>query len=149
MRQIVRAMLVLTLLAATGCNNQPNLPSPPSPGLNGTWSGDVTVEGMSARMTWTLTETGTSAFGLVLVLLPNGIVLLNGSLAGSIMSSTLTYTITVLAGGIPSNPSCTGQLAGTATVSVGNTATLAGSWTLTSSTCAAPVSNANFTLARQ
>jgi hypothetical protein len=100
-------------------------------------------------MTWTVTETGTSTFGPVLVLLPNGIVLLNGNLAGSLTGPALSFTITVLSGGIPANPTCTGQLAGTATLSTGSVSTLAGSFTLISSTCPSPQSTANFTLMRQ
>jgi hypothetical protein len=148
MRYIL-AMFVLTLVVAAGCNNAPpSTPSPAPVGLAGTWDGDLTAAGISARMTWTLTETGTSVFGPVLVLLPNGIVLLNGSLAGSLTGSALSYTITVLSGGIPANPTCTGQLAGTATLSSGSVSTLTGSYALISSTCPAPLSTANFTLTR-
>jgi hypothetical protein len=148
MRHIL-AMLVLTLVVAAGCNSAP--PSTPTPallGVAGTWTGDLTVAGTSARMTWTLTQTGTSVFGPVLIILPNGIVLLNGSLAGSLTGSALSYTITVLSGGIPANPNCTGQLAGTATLSAGSVSTLTGSYALITSTCPSPLSTANFTLTR-
>jgi len=96
-----------------------------------------------------LTQTGTSVFGPMLVLLPNGIVLMNGTFEGSLTGNALSYTITVRSGGIPSNPTCTGQLAGTVTVSTGTVSTLAGSYALTSSTCPTPFSSANFTLTKQ
>jgi hypothetical protein len=146
----VLAMVVLTLVVAPGCSNRsPSTPSSAPQDVAGTWAGDLTVERISTRTTWTLTETSTSVFGPVLVLLSNGIVLLNGTLAGSLTGTALSYTITVLSGGIPSNPTCTGQFAGSATLSTGTVSTLAGSYALVSSTCPSPFSTANFTLTRQ
>ena len=149
MRHIL-ATLVLTLFVAAGCNNTPpTTPSPAPLSVTGTWAGNLPLEGISTRMTWTLTQTGTSVFGPVLVLLPNGIVLMNGTFAGSLTGNALGYTITVLSGGIPSNPTCTGQLGGTVTVSTGTPSTVAGSYALISSTCPTPFSSANFTLTKQ
>ncbi len=152
----MQRILALTLTAAwlaAGCssNSSQTMPSAPQAPftLTGTWSGDMALEGTSARMTWTLTQTGTSVFGPVLVLLPSGVVLMNGTFAGSLASSVVSYTITVLAGGIPSKPACTGQLAGSATATPGAPATLAGSYTLSASTCSTPFSSGSFTLTRQ
>ena len=44
---------------------------------------------------------------------------LNGSLTGTLTGSSLTYAIAVAQGGIPSQPTCTGQLGGTMTVTSG------------------------------
>jgi hypothetical protein len=89
-------------------------------------------------MAWTLTQTGTAVSGPVLVRLPNGIVLLNGFLTGTLTGSTLPYTISVGPGGIPTQPACVGQLGGTMTATVGATSTLTGSYTVTSATCTPP-----------
>jgi hypothetical protein len=152
MRSVLRAVVALAFFGAA-CNGTTTPTSTPAPtelGLTGTWTGTLTLEGTTARMTWTLTQTGTSVFGPVLVLLPSGIVLLNGTFAGSLAGSVLTYTITVLAGGIPARPDCTGQLAGTVTVATtAATSALTGNYALTSSTCSSPFSSGNFTLTKQ
>jgi hypothetical protein len=100
-------------------------------------------------MTWTLSQNGSAVFGPVLVLLPSGIVLMNGTFAGSLAGNVVSYTITVPAGGIPSNPSCTGQLAGSATLMSAAVPSLAGSYALTTSSCPTPFSSGMFTLTRQ
>src|SRR5262249_56742784 len=82
--------------------------------LTGTWSGNLVLQGTTTRMTWTLTQTGTTVTGPALVALPNGVVLFNGAVSGTVSGTTFTYTIAVTPGGIPSMPACSGQLAGTA-----------------------------------
>lgn len=91
-------------------------------------------------MTWTLTQTGAAVNGPVLVTQPNGIVLLNGFLVGTLTGSTLDYTISVGQGGIPLQPACAGQLKGTMTVSFGPPSTMAGNYGVASSTCTPPFS---------
>jgi hypothetical protein len=81
----------------------------------------------------------------VVVALPTGTVLLNGTLAGTLNGSVLSFTIGVASGGIPAQPACTGQLGGTATAS---TTALSGSYTVISSSCAAPLAGGPFTLTR-
>ena len=65
---------------------------PPTSTLTGKWSGDLSINGTPTRMTWTLTEDATRVNGEVLVLLPNGTVLLNGVLSGTLTGTTLSYT---------------------------------------------------------
>ena len=99
-------------------------------------------------MTWTLTQNGSSVSGPALVLLPTGTVLMNGVLTGTLSGTQLTYTIRVSAGGIPTEPNCTGQLSGTATVSISTVSTLTGSYSVISTTCPTPFSSGNFTLTK-
>jgi hypothetical protein len=147
MRWTLAVVLAAALFA--GCSDSsPGAPSGP-PNVSGTWAGDLTIQGSTSRMTWTLSQTGAGVSGPVLVLLPNGIVLLNGTLAGTMAGSVLTYTINVAAGAIPSQPACTGQLGGSATFTAGTPATLAGTYSVVSSSCATPFSSGNFTLTRQ
>jgi len=96
------------------------------------------LQGTSSEMAWTLTQNGTTVTGPVLVRLPNGIVLLNGVLTGTMTGSALQYTISVGPGGIPSQPACVGQLGGTMTATMGVTSTLTGSYTVLSATCTPP-----------
>jgi hypothetical protein len=100
-------------------------------------------------MTWTLTEDATRVNGEALVLLPSGTVILNGVLSGTLAGTTLTYTITVAPGGIPTLPSCAGQFGGAATVRGTPASTLDGNVSLISSVCAPPVTGGTFTLTRQ
>ena len=100
-------------------------------------------------MTWVLTEDATRVNGEALVLLPSGTVLLNGVLSGTLAGTTLTYTITVAPGGIPTLPSCAGQFGGAATVVGTPASTLNGNFSVISSVCAPPVTGGTFTLTRQ
>ena len=148
MRKLFATILLLSCMAA--CAVERTTPTQPSPSttLTGTWSGDLTLLGMSGRMTWTLTQTDASVAGPVLVLLPSGTVLLNGALVGTVSGSTLTYVINIGPGAIPSQPECTGQLGGAVTTAFAATSTLAGTYTVNSSTCSTPFSSGAFTLTR-
>lgn len=133
------AGLTLTLsIFAGGCHFERTTSTPLAPAqidVTGRWATDLTVQGLTGRMTWTLTQTTGSISGPVLVSMTNGFVLLNGVLAGTLNGSSLTYTITVAPGAIPNQPSCSGRLAGTMTVVMGNVSTMTGPISLTSSTC--------------
>jgi hypothetical protein len=147
--QICLAAGLLSVAACTSSGTGP--PSAPQPlNLTGTWSGNIVLQGTATRMTWMLTQTNASVTGPVLVLLPNGTVLLNGTLSGTLSGSTLTYTIAVSPGGIPAVPACSGQLAGSAVWASGANPTLTGSYAVTTATCSsAQIPSGNFTLTRQ
>ena len=150
MRHLLVPILVV-VLASVACSSttSPITPTPAPLSLSGTWTGDLSVLGTLTRTTWTISQTNNSVTGSALVLLPSGVVLLNGQFAGTLAGSVLTYTITVPPGGIPTNPGCTGQLAGSVTANVSAVSTLAGSYTVASSTCPTPFSSGNFTLTKQ
>ena len=144
-------VIAFAFLGAACSSSIQKSPTPPSPAidLTGTWRGNFPVQGITAEMVWTLTQSGTSVSGPVLVRLPSGIVLLNGFLTGTQAGSTLTYVISVGPQGIPSQPACAGQLGGTMTVQTGVTSTMNGSYTVTSSTCTPPfASSGTISLAR-
>jgi hypothetical protein len=119
MRKTARIALVLLGLTI-GCSADKTPTAPEAGGLNltGTWNGPIVVDTTEARMSWNLTQLNGVVSGPVTVLLPNGIVLLNGFLNGTLSGKTLTYTISVGNGGVPTRPTCTGQLTGTMTVTV-------------------------------
>lgn len=100
-------------------------------------------------MTWTLSQTNAAVTGPALLSLTSGIVLMNGFLTGTMSGTTLTYTISVGPGGIPLQPTCTGQLGGTMAVSFGTVSTMTGTPTVTSSTCPVPIPVGAITLTRQ
>jgi hypothetical protein len=148
MRRRAATLILLSLFA--GCaEKSPSAPSASAPTVTGTWVGTVTIDGVTARMTWTLTQTDSSVSGPVLVGFPSGTVLLNGFLTGSVLGTTLPYVISVGPGGIPTRPTCVGQLSGTMAVNLGATSTLEGPMAITSSTCTPPLTGSTLTLTRQ
>ena len=143
--------LCLCLVVSSACGDSaPTTPTAPQPtDVSGTWSGSLTVGAAAAGMVWTLTQSNGAVTGPVLVVLPTGTVLLNGALTGTLAGSTLTYTIAVSAGGIPTQPQCVGQLGGTMTATIGATSTLAGTLAVKSSTCTTGLAGGNLTLTKQ
>ncbi len=139
MRRLTVVLIAVALLGA-GCSSSQSGPSPAqSLDLTGTWRGDFAVQDVTAQMIWTLTQTGTAVTGPVLVKLPNGVVLLNGSLTGTLTGSSLAYTISVGPQGIQSQPACVGQLGGTMTATTaGTTSMLTGNYAVSSATCPPP-----------
>jgi hypothetical protein len=97
-------------------------------------------------MTWTLTQTGTSVTGPVAIALPTGVVLMNGTVAGTLSGTTLGFTVTVPPGGIVLQPGCSGQIAGANTVA--SATTMNGAYSVVNSTCTTGLTNGTFTLTR-
>jgi hypothetical protein len=115
-------------------------------GVSGRWSTDLAVQGVSARMQWMLTQNSGGVSGPVLVGLSNGVVLLNGTLTGTLAGSSMPYTISVGPGGVPNQPTCIGQFGGTMTVGV---TTMTGSMALMSSNCTVQFPSGSVTLIKQ
>lgn len=145
------AAVVLSGVFAVGCSDKstPGTPTNSTLNLTGTWVGNVTVLGTTTRMTWTLAQTNANVTGPVLLALPTGTVLLNGFLTGTLSGSALTYTISVGPGGIPAQPTCSGQIGGVMTATTGSTSTMTGTSTVTSSNCTPPFPGGTITLTRQ
>ena len=142
---------LLCIVAAWGCNDSsPNNPAAATQAtLTGRWTGDLIVQGVTGRMTWTLSQTGTSVSGPITIGLPNGVVLLNGMLSGTLTGTSLDYTIAVAASGVPDQPACTGQLGGTMTVTTGTVSTMTGPIAVRSTNCSIQFPTNNFTLTKQ
>ena len=138
----------LLLLAATACiSSSSSTPTAPTPlNLTGTWATNVTISGITGRMTWALTQSGSSVTGPVTVAVATGTVLLNGFLTGTLTGSSLAYSIAVGPGGLPLQPSCAGQLTGTMAATP---TTLTGPMTLVSTTCTVPITSDSLTLTKQ
>src|SRR5262249_47885771 len=136
-----RWLLLALVIVEAACGSSSGTTGPTQPSrvdVTGTWSGNLTLQGTTARMIWTAVQTTDALSGSVVVVLPSGTVLLNGVLSGTVAGSAVTYTIGVNPGGIPTQPACTGRLAGAATVTNGATPTMAGSYSLVTSACATP-----------
>jgi len=149
MRRVLLALCIcLALSPACGSDTAPTTPTMPQIDLTGTWTGHLIVGSAAASMTWTLTQSNGAVSGPVLIVLPTGIVLLNGALTGTLAGSVLTYSIAVSAGGIPAQPQCTGTLGGTMTATIAATSTLGGNIAVVNSTCTTGVAGGNLTLTR-
>ena len=125
----------LVTLVACGDKSTPTNPAPTQLDVSGRWATDISVQGITGRMTWTLTQTGGGVTGPVLVSLPSGFVLLNGFLTGTLTGPSMAYTIAVGPGGIPSQPTCSGQLGGTMIVTAAVVSTMSGPMSVISSNC--------------
>jgi len=147
---VTRFATIACVLTLWGCNDTttPSTPTQPAT-LTGRWTGNLTIQGVTGQMTWTLTQTGTSVTGPATVGLPNGIIFVNGTVNGTLNGSALTYTIAVGPSGVPSQPLCTGQFAGTLNVSASTVPTMSGPIALTSTNCAIQFPATNFTLTKQ
>ena len=147
------AACVIQSIVAGACSfertSTPLAPTQNQIDLTGRWGTDITVQGISGRMTWTLTQTATnSVTGPVLVGLPSGTVLFNCFLTGTLAGTTFPYTITVSPGGVPNQPSCTGQLGGTMTVTMGAVSRMVGPMSLIGSNCTIQLPNTSLTLTK-
>jgi len=144
------ALLAAISLVAIACDDNKTPTAPTQLDVTGRWATDIAIQTVPTRMTWTLTQGATgNVSGPVLVGLANGIVLLNGILTGTLTGTSLAYTIAVAPGGIPSQPTCTGQLGGTMTVTSGPVSTMVGPMTLVSSNCTLQLPSTNVTLTKQ
>jgi hypothetical protein len=145
--RLLQCVLILASLIATACGDEmPTEPTNPTTDLTGIWRGNITVTNVSAIMTWTLAQTGTSVNGPVVIALPTGVVLMNGTVTGTLSGTSLGFTVTVPAGGIVSQPGCSGQIAG-ANMVVSST-TMTGAYSVVNSTCTTGLTNGTFTLTR-
>jgi hypothetical protein len=145
-RRSLAIAVALTISAACGVEHTSTTLSPTQTDVSGRWATDVAVQGISARMTWMLTQAATGVTGPVLVGLPNGVVLLNGALTGTLTGSSLAYTIRVTTDGVPSQPACSGQFGGTMNVT---TTRMSGSMSLISSNCPVQFPSNGITLTKQ
>jgi hypothetical protein len=145
--ECVLAVAVSALISIACGDELPTEPTNPTTNLTGTWRGNITVSNVSAVMTWTLTQTGSSVTGPVLISLPTGVVLMNGTVSGTVSGNAFPFTLTVPPGGIFTQPGCSGQITGTNTLIAATT--LSGTYTVASSTCATGLTSGTFTLTRQ
>jgi len=151
MQRFLAVVLVAGLAILPGCADSKSTTAPDSGPLQigGTWNGSVTVSGADARMTWTLSQIGTAITGPVAIILPSGVVLMNGAFSGTLTGSALSGGIAVTPGGIPIYPACTGQLSATMNVMLGAVSTMNGPLTLVTSTCPVGFTSSTVTLTRQ
>ena len=149
-----RFFVPIALVAMAACSSA--TPSPTSPSgngnptasvtLSGTYAGSVSDSSGAGTMTWTVSQSAGSVTGPVTAKTALGIVVFTGSLAGTLTGASLTFKITVPAGGVSGFPDCNATIDGTAPA-VSNS-TISGTYTGTSS-CAGAFTDGRFNLAKQ
>jgi hypothetical protein len=149
LRWIIAVFAALIISTLSACDDSSSTsPTPAQTNVSGRWVSDITVQGITGRMTWMLSQSGSAVSGPVTVTVANNLPLLTGALTGTISGSMLAYTIAIAAGGIPSQPACAGQIGGTMTVASGATS-MSGNMMVTSSTCALQLPTGTVTLTKQ
>ena len=141
------ACLVLTGFAM-GCGSSTN----GSTGLTGTWTGsDHRSDGTVFTSTVTLSQNGSSVTGSDVVTF-SGTQEYTGQISGTFTSPTYTFTITVAAGAVAGQPTCSFDFAGTGTLASSSASattpsqTLSGAYAGTgSSGCLDPIVSDTFT----
>jgi hypothetical protein len=143
----MRRMAAVALCAFTIASCGDNSSSPSAVNVAGTWNGNLPTLLGTARVTWALTQTGTAVSGTASVVDATAQPVFSGPLSGSVSGSTLTYNVTIPAGGVPVVPSCTGRIDGTMAV---NGSSMSGAFTGTSS-CQSqvPLTGGNLTMSKQ
>jgi hypothetical protein len=144
----ISVLVAVLLLPACGKDDSPGAPTPTPIDLTGRWAGDLSFQGATGRMTWTLTQASAAVTGPVLVTLPSGTVVLNGFLTGTLSGSSLAYAISVAPNGIPSQPSCGGQIGGTMTVAAAPVS-MGGNISVISTNCAIQFATGTFNMTKQ
>jgi hypothetical protein len=139
-----------------------NRPSSPSD-LSGSWTGRLSVPSPATvggtlvkqlatlaaapQVSWNLSQSGTSVRGSVSVTSSVwGVSPITGTISGTLVNGRLTYTVAVPAGTIPTEPACSGQVTGSATVTSSSLEGTAWNQTLP---CVTSGSTVDFTLTRQ
>lgn len=117
-----RLLCLALATAVVACDDGPASPSigtsnGGASALNvaGTWIGSATDSTRQLTMTWELAQSDRNVTGTFSATTPVGApVYTGGSIAGTVTSSALTFTITVPRGSVVDFPDCTATLIGTA-----------------------------------
>jgi hypothetical protein len=151
-RTLVCALGVAVMLGSAACGGSDGgsggNPAGPSgdASVSGTWSGSASDSTGAGQMMWSLTQTGTSFSGSATVTDTATSVTGRGSVSGTVSGRTVSFTITIPAGGFDEPyGTCTTSVSGEATASG---ASMTGTYSGTSS-CQNPVAGGQFTLNKQ
>jgi hypothetical protein len=149
--QFLRRIFVVggcVAVSACGSESTPTSPDVVTSALNltGTFSGNASDSSGPGRMTWLVTQTGSTINGTMTAATPSGAVQFRGNLSGTLAGSILQFVVDVPVGGVSGLPSCAVRLSGSAP-GVTNS-TISGTYSGTN-TCTAPFTNGRFTLTKQ
>lgn len=95
-------------------------------------------------MAWQLTQSGDAVTGSVAIADAFGVIVARGTMSGTLSGSSLSFSITIPAGGFTGDPSCAASATGAASVTPSS---LAGSYNGTS--CTGAFAAGTLTLSKQ
>lgn len=150
-RSAVGAMLVLGVAACGGGSSgsaSPTAPSPAAPAVNlgGAWSGTAKDSSGPGRMTWQLTQSGSTVSGTLTMSDDVTQVTGQGTLSGTLSGSTLQFSLTIPAGGFSgSDSACSLSASGSASASA---STISGTFSGTN-TCGGSLTGGELTMSKQ
>lgn len=134
-------------LSAAACGGSSSATAPTSTvTLTGTFSGQAGDSSGPGTLTWTLTQSGANVSGLASFTDTATGVSGTGTVSGSVSGATLSFTITIPAGGFPAPANaCTASMQGSAQAT---STSIDGMYTGTNS-CTGPIQSGHFTLTKQ
>jgi hypothetical protein len=143
--------LLLLSTAAAACGGGNGLPigadGTTGPNVTGTWIGSASDSTRQITMTWRLLQQDRSVSGTFSATTPVGAdVYTSGSISGTVLAGSLTFTITVPRGSVVDAPDCIATFAGTADDLMADS--MAGTYT-GSDTCGGTFTGGRFTLLKQ
>ena len=113
--KLARVLIGLLTLAAVACGGtdgpdatySSSSGTPPAVNVSGVWAGGVTDSLQQGIMTWRLTQSGGNVSGTVSATSAVGAPLFTGgTIVGSVLGGTLTFTVTIPKGSIADLPDC-------------------------------------------
>lgn len=114
--------------------------------LRGRYVGDGKDSSGPGKLTFDLVQNGEDVTGTMIAASASGRVQFRGDFAGKLRGSTLSFTVTILPGGVPSVPDCAITLSGVAKDVTIQTISAIYAGT---STCSKPFNDGHFTVARR
>lgn len=145
-----RLLVVFALVAGAplaGCGDSGSTATSPSPGVtvSGLFTGPATDSSGPGTLTWTVSQSGGDVTGSVSFSDTATGATGNGSVSGRVSGTTLTFTMSVPAGGFPSPRSgCTATMTGTAQAT---STTIDGTYA-GSNSCTGPIRDGSFRLTK-
>ena len=130
-----RTLLFTALIACAGCGDSGTSPSEPPADLTGSWTGQIgsSTSGTAIRITWTATQSGSTASGAARLVKPAVGTEVPGTLTATIDGNRASLSFSAPAGSVPTLPACTSSGTGSG-IFGGNS--MSGSFTLAATGCA-------------
>lgn len=131
---LARLLIVSALVACAACGGDSTTPSEPPANVAGTWTGQLgtSASGTALRLTWTATQSGSTATGPARLVKPSVGTEIPGTLSATINGTQAGLSFSAPPGSVPTLPACTASGTGSGTVG-GNS--ILGTFSLTATAC--------------
>jgi hypothetical protein len=129
----LRLFFVSALVACAGCGDSTS-PSEPPANLAGAWTGQMgtSASGTALRVTWTATQSGSTATGPARLVKPSVGTEIPGTLSATINGNQAALNFSAAPGNVPTVPACTAAGTGSGTIGANS---ILGTLNLTATAC--------------